>query len=307
MNLMYRRRTGNRRRRTPRKVQPKSQPNSQCGSEETRQQLSLHLKKNLNRTLLSNLSSFVAAVRFLTIIPLPGRFGSGSEELARAVPFFPLVGLLLGCVAVPIAWGLHTLAPPLATAVLLVFLLLSFSGGLHLDGLADTADGFFSARPREQMLKIMRDSATGAMGVIALVLVLVLKVACLSTMPGNTLVVSVFLIPIAGRIAILLLMGLLPYIRPEDGIGSVFSTYYDNRHAMTMALAGLIAFGGTAWAAAGSRGVLAAFVVLLLPALFAVFCRRKIGGVTGDTLGAVCELTEAVVALVFVLRIGGGA
>jgi adenosylcobinamide-GDP ribazoletransferase len=255
--------------------------------------------------VLRSLSSFVAALRFLTVIPLPGSLGDSKEELARAVPFFPLIGLLFGCLAVPLTWGLHLLLPPPVTAVLVTLALLSFSGGLHLDGLADTADGFFSARPRERMLEIMRDSATGAMGVIALVLLLLLKVACLSSMPSGRLIVAVFLMPVAGRTAILLLMAMLPYIRPEGGLGSLFAAYFNNRHAWAVSLAALLLFSGTAWAAAGIQGLLAAFAVLLLTALFAAFCRSKIGGVTGDTLGAACELAEAVVALVFVLHLGG--
>ncbi|MCI5223844.1 MAG: adenosylcobinamide-GDP ribazoletransferase [Candidatus Electrothrix sp. AR4] len=290
MKPMNRHRTGNRRRRTPERMRRKSE----------RKLPPLHL----NKILLSNLSFFVAALRFLTIIPLPGRFGSGSEELARSVPFFPLIGLLLGCIVVPAAWALHLLAPPPVTAVFLTFLLLSFSGGLHLDGLADTADGFFSARPRERMLEIMRDSATGAMGVIALVLLLALKITCLASM-GDKLIFAVFLMPFAGRTAILLLMAMLPYIRPEGGLGSLFAVSFNNHHARTVSLAALLVFSGIAWAASGSQGVLVAFAVLLLTTLFAVFCRQKIGGVTGDTLGAVCELAEAVVALVFALKVGG--
>lgn len=258
----------------------------------------------MNRGLITLIGSFVAALRFLSIIPISGSFGTSEDELARAVPFFPLVGLLFACIVLPLTWCLSLLLPPAVTAVLTVLLLLSFSGGLHLDGLADTADGFFSARPRERMLEIMRDSATGAMGVIALILLLSLKIVCLATM-NNQLLVAVFLMPIAGRMAILLLMALLPYARQEGGLGSLFQDSFHTHHARLQALAILLVFTGIAWAAAGPLGLLAAFAVLLMTALFALFCRQKIGGVTGDTLGAACELAEAVVALVFVLKQGG--
>jgi len=248
--------------------------------------------------------SFVAALRFLTILPLPGILGTSEEELTKAVPFFPLVGLLLGCLAVPIAWGLSLLLPPLPVAVLLIFLLAVFSGGLHLDGLADSADGFFSARPREQMLEIMHDSTIGPMGVIALVLLLLLNAACLASLSSG-LIPAILLMPIAGRAAILLLMALLPYARSEGGLGSLFAPYFNNVTARMTALAGLIFLSGMAWGAAGAQGIFAVFAVLLLTTLFAVFCRRKIGGITGDTLGAACELAEAAVALSFAIKVGG--
>ncbi len=260
----------------------------------------------LNRNIINTIGSCVAALRFLSIIPISGSFGTREEELSRSVPFFPLVGLFFGCIALPLAWGLSMVLPPAVAAVFMVCILLSFSGGLHLDGLADTADGFFSARPRERMLEIMRDSATGAMGVIALVLLLSLKIACLAAI-GDKLFIAVLFMPIAGRIAILLLMALLPYARPEGGLGTLFKDSFATNQARLRVLAVVLVFSGISWVAAGSQGILAVFAVLLVTALFALFCRQKIGGVTGDTLGAACELAEATVALVFVLKLGGGA
>ena len=243
---------------------------------------------------------FAAAIRFLTIFPLPGTLGTTEKDLAGSTAFFPLVGLLLGCIAVPVTWGMYQLFPPMVTAVLTTFILLAFSGGLHLDGLADTADGFFSARPKEKILEIMRDSASGAMGVTALTVLLLLKIACLSSLSTN-LIFAVFLMPIAGRSAILLMMALLPYVRLSGGLGSLFYS----RRSRLLALWGMIFFAGMAWPIAGMRGVIAVLAVVILTGLFAVLCRIKIGGATGDTLGASCELAEVAVALVFAAQLGG--
>jgi adenosylcobinamide-GDP ribazoletransferase len=250
--------------------------------------------------VISWLGRFAAALRFLTIIPLPGSLGTTEDELTGATPFFPLVGVLLGCIAVPLVWLSHLLLPPLVTAVLATLFLLAFSGGLHLDGLADTADGFFSSRPREKILEIMRDSATGAMGVIGIVLLLLLKVACLASL-GTNLLPVVFLMPLAGRTAILLMMVLLPYARPQGGLATLFYS----RRSRIVALWSFLVFAAMAWLLAGVQGVSAVLAVVLLVALFSWFCQRKIDGATGDTLGASCELAEAAVALVFVIRIGG--
>uniref|UniRef100_UPI00405643C8 adenosylcobinamide-GDP ribazoletransferase n=1 Tax=Candidatus Electrothrix sp. TaxID=2170559 RepID=UPI00405643C8 len=305
MKFLNRRSSGNRRRkktsRFQRQVSEKQEKAPQRKSESRSSQ-------PLNRSIITAIGSFVAALRFLSIIPVSDSFGTNEEELARSVPFFPLVGLFFSCIALPLAWGLYMVLPSAVAAVLMVFLLLGFSGGLHLDGLADTADGFFSARPRERMLEIMRDSATGAMGVMALLLLLSLKIACLAALPapGDKLFLAVFFMPIAGRIAILLLMALLPYARPEGGLGTLFKDSFATNQARLRALAVMLVFSGISWAAAGPQGILAVCAVLLITALFALFCRQKIGGVTGDTLGAACELAEATIALVFVLQLGSG-
>jgi len=241
-----------------------------------------------------------AAFRFLTIIPLPGKLGTTEEELAGATPFFPVVGLLLGSVVVAIVSLLQMLFPPFVTAVLATLVLLAFSGGLHLDGLADTADGFFSSRPKEKILVIMRDSATGAMGVIALVLLLLLKAAALSSLSSSLLLV-VFLMPLAGRTAILLMMAILPYARSQGGLATLFYS----RRSKVVGLWGLVFFAAVSVLTAGFRGLAAVLAVTLLVLLMSWFCRIKIDGATGDTLGAVCEMAETVLALTFAAVIGG--
>lgn len=114
------------------------------------------------------MNSFLAALRFLTILPIPGRRGHAPDDLRRSLWSFPLVGLLLGGMTGGIFWAVGPYLPPPIAAVLAVLVLLSWSGGLHLDGVADCGDAFFSSRSRERMLEIMRDSRIGAMGVIGL-------------------------------------------------------------------------------------------------------------------------------------------
>jgi adenosylcobinamide-GDP ribazoletransferase len=202
--------------------------------------------------------------------------------------------------ALPIVWLLQMLFPPAVTAVLTTLVLLAFSGGLHLDGLADTADGFFSARPKEKILAIMRDSATGAMGVIALVVLLLLKITALSTLSTSLLLV-VFLMPVAGRTAILLMMAILPYARSQGGLATLFYS----RRSQLVGLWALVFFAVAACLTGGVRGLAAVLAVGLLVMVFSWFCRAKIGGATGDTLGAACEMAETVVALVFATAVGG--
>ena len=236
---------------------------------------------------------FLAALRFLTVFPIPGSWGHAQEDLAGSVPCFPLVGLLLGALAGALAFGLSRTLPPLPASVLVVIALLAVSGGLHMDGLSDTADGFFSARRRERMLEIMRDSHIGAMGVMAIVCVLLLKAATLFSIPQRTVWRAVFLMPLAGRCALVVSMAVLPYARPEGGLATVFYTKRPRLTALWAALL-LVGAGGLAL---GVPGLVAAGASLAVVLLFAFYTYRKVGGATGDTLGAACEIAEIVPAL----------
>jgi len=243
------------------------------------------------------MSPFLAALRFLTILPIPGQRGHAPGDLARSLWWFPLVGLLLGGLTAAIFWAVGPYLPRPILAVLAVTVLLAWSGGLHLDGVADCADGFFSSRPRERMLEIMRDSRIGAMGVIGLVLLLALKGAALLALPGEQLWRVLLLMPLTGRVGIQLLLALLPYARPEGGLATVFF----NGSRRWALLPGVVLLALVAWFAAGSVGLASALLALVLLLPFALFCYVKIGGATGDTLGAACELGETLVAVCFAI------
>ena len=234
----------------------------------------------------------LAAIRFLTIVPIPGDWGTSEEDLARSVPWFPVVGLLLGAIAAAAAWGLSLVAPSMLIAAALVVVLLSFSGCLHTDGLADTADGLLSSRPRERMLEIMKDSHTGAMGVIAIVCVLLLKFASLASLPAERLWPAVLLMPLAGRCMIVVHRALLPYARPS-GLANIFY----RRQARWAGLWAVAVLAAVAWYVLGSRGLIVCAACMVVTLAFSAYVYRKIGGATGDTFGAVCEIIEIVPAL----------
>ena len=249
------------------------------------------------------MKSLLAAIRFLTIVPVPGAWGTAEEDLARSVPWFPIIGLLLGAAAAGLAWFLSSAGePPLLASAVLVVVLLGFSGGLHLDGLADTADGFLSSRPRERILEIMKDSHIGAMGVIAIVCVLLLKFAALASLPAGMLWPAVLLMPLAGRCAIVVHMALLPYARP-DGLAAVFYRRRPGRAAVWWAV-GVLAVA--AFYMLGRVGMVVWAGCVAATGIFSAYAYRKIGGATGDTFGAVCEIVEAVMAIMLAIAPLGG-
>lgn len=178
---------------------------------------------------------------------------------------------------------------------LIIFYLSIISGFLHLDGLADTADGFFSARPKSQILEIMHDSRSGAMGVIALVLLLLFKFAALLSIPAEDMVWVVFYMPPAGRCAIVIVMTWLPYAGHDGSLGNRFYGR-KNRLIPAFSLAVLFLCG---FFSGMSLVFVTAFGIIITSILFGAWCGQKIDGATGDTLGAVCELTETVVAVFF--------
>lgn len=237
---------------------------------------------------------FLAAIQFLTVLPVSCE--CSERDLGRSTFFFPLIGLLVGGGIVAVNFVLSAVFPPVVVAVLDVIVMLGISGGLHMDGLADTADGFLSSRPRERILEIMKDSRTGAMGVMAIVCVLGLKTAALASVPANLRWPTLLLMPLAGRCAIVLEMAALPYARPGGGTGAVFAankSRQDSPWAVLLLTAAAICVLG--W-----RGLIAAAVVVAVTLGFSRWCQRAIGGFTGDTLGAACELAELAPALVAV-------
>lgn len=238
------------------------------------------------------MKSLFAALGFLTVLPLPGRWLGTEEDLGRSLIWFPLVGALIGMIAAAIDLGLGMILPQTVVSAITVLILLAASGGLHMDGLADSADGFFSSRSRERMLEIMRDSRSGPMGVMAICALLLLKITTLAAVPAPLRITTIVLMPLAGRTALTVSLAALPYARSTGGLAEVFRPSL-RQGLITAAL--LIVAG---WLLQGYPGLLAAGAALAATLLLAAYSKSKIGGFTGDTLGAACELTELAPALV---------
>ncbi|MEJ2200959.1 MAG: adenosylcobinamide-GDP ribazoletransferase, partial [Desulfuromonadaceae bacterium] len=202
------------------------------------------------------MKSLLAAIGFLTILPLPKRWQSGGDDLARSPAWFPAVGALLGAGTALVDFGLGLFLPPLVVSCCSVLLLLAASGGLHMDGLADTADGFFSGRNPERMLEIMRDSRSGPMGVMAICSLLLLKTVTLAAVPAPLRISTLVLMPLAGRTALTLSLTTLPYARQDGGLAGVF---HPERWQALLAAVVLPAAG---WLLQGLTGLVTAVVAL---------------------------------------------
>jgi adenosylcobinamide-GDP ribazoletransferase len=232
------------------------------------------------------MKAFLLAVQFLTVAPVRVKDCDG-RDLARSLVFFPLVGLLLGAAI----WLVLKTAYMLdfggfAYAIVPVVLLAAFTGGLHLDGLADTADALASGKNKEGMLEIMRDPRCGALGVVALVCCLLLKIAFLASIPLMYRGKALMLVCVSGRWPLVLLMYVFPYARAE---GKAMA-YTRGINGKILLSAGAVALACSL--VAGIKGALVLAAVSLAVVLFNKMIKNKIGGITGDTLGASAELAE---------------
>ncbi|HET8531131.1 MAG TPA: adenosylcobinamide-GDP ribazoletransferase [Methylomirabilota bacterium] len=233
------------------------------------------------------MGSLILAVRFLTVVPVPGREAQGASALGRAAWWFPVVGLLLGAGLAGAAYVLERLFPPLVAATLLVAGWKVVTGGIHLDGLADVMDGLAGPDPGRR-LAIMRDSRIGVFGAVGLILCLLLAVTAVADLPGSARSRLLLLAPVVGRVAPLLVGKWIRPATPGEGLGAAFVA------GLSRWAGPLSGLGGLALGAAllGPGGVVVAAAAWSVAVLWAGFAARRLGGLTGDVLGAVVELAE---------------
>lgn len=241
----------------------------------------------------------LAALTFLTRVPIGRRLMLDGEDVARAGPAFPLVGAGIGAAVGGIAAALaHPLSPLLAVALALASGAV-LTGALHLDALADTADAL-GASSRERALEIMRDHAVGAYGAVAIALDLLIKAAALAALVNHQHVLRFAVAAGAlSRLTPVLLATALPYARAGSGAGVSLTRAGRGRAVVAVVVALAITVP-----VAGIDGVVVAACAVACAALLGACFRRWLGGVTGDTLGAAVELTEALV-LVVAVALGG--
>jgi adenosylcobinamide-GDP ribazoletransferase len=239
---------------------------------------------------------FLRAISFLTILPVGKSLSFGEKELARSMAFFPLVGLVIGLL---LALGYYLLSFLLPKAIVLwltIGFLVFLTRGLHLDGFADTIDGLASGGSREKILEVMRDSRIGAFGVIGLILLIGAKYFALDQIPIPSIPYTLILMTVMGRNTMVLVCYRSPYARSEVGLAKPFT---ENLGYREMALSLVSAFG-IALLLMGLKGILVFLGIGLFSLGYRLFFIKKLGGVTGDILGAANELAE-VLCLIFLI------
>lgn len=243
---------------------------------------------------------FLVALQFLTIVPVKLKELVTEEDLSKSIVWFPVVGLILGAVLCLVNMVGTYILPPMVVKGLVLTSLIVLTGALHLDGLADTCDGFFSGKGREETLAIMRDSPLGTMGVISLIVVLLLKFVLLVSLPGQMETAALLLMPVMGRWAMVVIGSLAPYARKSSGKGSFHTSGSINYRDLIRAI--FITFI-VSFLLLRFLAILLMIAVYLLMLGIRWFSQRKIGGITGDVTGAAGELSEILtLALICLVR-----
>ncbi|MEB3357392.1 MAG: adenosylcobinamide-GDP ribazoletransferase [Synechococcales bacterium] len=253
--------------------------------------------------MLAALAKLAAAIAFYTSLPVPA---VGALDFRSVAQCAPLVGLLIGGLLAGVDWGAASLGlPPLTRSALVVVTWVALTGGLHLDGVMDTADGL--AVPAERRLAVMADSHSGAFGVMAAIALLLLKTAALSDL-HQARWVALLLAPGWGRWGQQVAIVQYPYLKPA-GKGAFHKAALPSQWWLLPGGALMLTVTGLGMASgqiSGIAGAIAAFGGMLFAIAIPAWFARKLGGHTGDTYGAVVEWTEVMV-LILLLLCGGGA
>lgn len=241
---------------------------------------------------------FLIALQFLTSIPVKIKGAIGEKETASSMAFFPLVGLLIGAA---LALSYNILVYILPHAVVCAFILainVALTGGLHIDGFIDTIDALASGADKKRMLEIMREGRPGAVGIAAAILLFLAQYSLLVSLPKGTIEASLITMAVLSRASFVVSSAIYPYAREGEGLGRRFAQRLGRKELWMAGLTALIVV-------AYIFKLSALLFILIVSAVILTFngyIRGKVGGITGDTIGALGEIIETVsLALAVVL------
>lgn len=228
------------------------------------------------------MSGLFLMISYFTRIPIGNRIEYTEKKYLSGLKYFPLVGLIIGLFLVP--FSLLSIDNALIKGLLITIAYLVISGGIHLDGLADSADGLFSARDKERILVIMKDSHIGSFGVIALILYFISMVI----ITGNLTFLWLLLMPFVGKSFGLIAGSFAEYARKDQGMGYLFMHHLKPLHGVFV----LVVVSCLVGVLLGLEGLFAIIFCLLMLLVIQKKCIKTIDGHTGDTIGMTIEVIQ---------------
>ena len=240
--------------------------------------------------------NFLAALSFLTVIPLPRRREVSPEQVGKSLVYFPVVGIIIGLILAGLYWLLRLILPSAVVSGLLLIFLVVLTGGLHLDGFVDTCDAIAGHKTPEARRQIMRDSRAGALGMVGVCCLLIVKYVSLNSVPESLMMATLGLMPVVSRWVMVYAIFAHPYAR-SSGLGKVFKEMASRRRFV---VATLIAVA-VAIALARLPGLIIMLGVWVIAAAMAAYLKGKFSGLTGDTYGAMNEVAEVSVLILVCL------
>jgi len=256
---------------------------------------------------------FLAALQFLTIISIPWRREAKVEEVGRSTGYFPVIGLIIGLILAGLN-GLNWLLglflpsdlflPSAVVNVLLIVAMVVISGALHLDGFVDTCDGIAGHKTVEDRWKVMRDSRVGGFGIVGVVLLLLLKYVSLNSIPGPLMMMTLVLMPVLSRWAMVYAIFTYPYAKPS-GLGKAFKqgTSWPRFTMATIITVVVVAILALRFSLAL---LFLMFVIWIITVVMAAYLKSKFSGLTGDNYGAINEVAEVAVLILINLLVQVG-
>lgn len=239
------------------------------------------------------MKGFLTALQFLTIIRISRDTDITGEKLGRSMACFPLVGLLIGLLLVAVRTVFSYLLPASLVDILVIVALVILAGAFHLDGFADTIDGLAGGKDKEKTLAIMRDSRIGSFAVAGLILLLMLKVFALMEVPEEVKNRTLLIMPVLGRWSTVQLAACFSYARSGQGTALAFTQFAGKKEYIISTLITAVIVIGLFQL----KGLGAFLVIAALTLLFGLFFKKRLGGVTGDIMGAASEINEVVALL----------
>jgi adenosylcobinamide-GDP ribazoletransferase len=239
---------------------------------------------------------FIRALSFLTILPIGRHLSHDDKGLARSMAFYPLAGLVIGGLSALAFCLLSSLFPKPLALWLTLGLSVLLTGGLHLDGFSDTLDGIGCRGTREKTLEVMKDSRVGAFGAMGLLFLIVAKYLALDQLTTRAAAYALVLAAVMGRASMVLVCYRSPYARAAGGLAKLFTENLGTRE-LVFALASAL---GLALLLSGLKGAVLFSGMGVFSLGYRHFFLKKLGGVTGDILGAANELNELLCLLLIV-------
>lgn len=240
------------------------------------------------------MKSLILIMQFLTKLPLPFEINAEEKDFTRGIIWFPAVGFVIGL----LLCGVFKLSLLFANTFVAIVLVVAFeifiTGGLHLDGLADTFDGLYSYRKKEQMLEIMKDSRVGTNGVLILVMNILLKIALLTVLTNGQILVAVILMPTASRCCGVVLAKYSKYAR-EKGMGGFFIGKTSTVNMLFAVLMTVAVF------MLNMKALVILPILILFTFVYRAHVYHKIDGITGDVLGSWIEMSEVLFLFIYII------
>ena len=248
------------------------------------------------------MKNFLLMIQFFTRLPINIQLDVDEKDFSKGSIFFPLVGLIIGSINAFAYYMLSFIFNVSISIVLVMLINVLITGALHIDGLADTCDGIFSSRKKENMLEIMKDSRIGTNGSVAIFFDLILRILLLCSISKNSRILALVLASVISRTMLVFLCYISKYARPEGGMGNLFIGKVEIKNVL------LTLFFSIALSCLFLKyfGIIIIVFCVIFSWLFSKYITSKLGGITGDILGAGNELCEIIIFAAFVVLKGCG-